>query len=222
MAIGIAEIGVGKDADVAGAIDAAGFDQRVLRLAAMGAGVHPQRAADGAGNAAIKGKTVDPGFGGGARRFHVGNGGADAQPATVFDDGLAKALRRKPNDYAFDAAVAHDEIGAEPNDGHRNFAGRLREEVGKVGFVGRHEENLRRPADAKPGQRRERLIRGNASAQLRHGRGDVGGNVRKGHAAPRSLVEAMRDLRRLASPRACSSSQKQVRMETSLARSLDL
>ena len=33
------------------AADADGLDQHVLGLAAIGAGIHPQRAADGAGNA---------------------------------------------------------------------------------------------------------------------------------------------------------------------------
>ncbi len=38
-------------------------------------------------------------------------------------------------------------------------AGRLREEIREVRLVLRHEQHLRRPADAEPGQRRQRLVR---------------------------------------------------------------
>jgi hypothetical protein len=33
------------------------------------------------------------------------------------------------------------------------------EQIGEIGLVLRHEQELRRPADAKPGERRQRLVR---------------------------------------------------------------
>ena len=124
---------------VAGAIDAARFDQRVLRFAAMGAGVHAQGAADGAGNAAIEGEAVDARVGRRARGFHIWDSGADAQTRAVFDDNFAKALRRETDDNAFDAAVAHDEIGAKADDRDGNFTRQMRKKIGEIGFVRRQE-----------------------------------------------------------------------------------
>ena len=52
-AVAIDELHVGIGEDVLGAVaaDAGGLDQDVLGLAAIGAGIHAQRAADRAGNA---------------------------------------------------------------------------------------------------------------------------------------------------------------------------
>ena len=61
------------------AVDGARLDQHVLGLAAVGAGIHAQRAADRAGNAAIEGEAGDAGIGRRARDLHVGHGGAGAE-----------------------------------------------------------------------------------------------------------------------------------------------
>ena len=65
--------------DVAVAVDGARLDQAVLGLAAVRAGVHAQRAADRAGNAAIEGKPGDAGIRRRARDLHVGHGRAGAR-----------------------------------------------------------------------------------------------------------------------------------------------
>src|SRR5829696_8774324 len=58
MPIGEAHVGMAEDADVALAADPAHLDEYVRRLAAVGAGVHAQRAADRAGDAAKKREPV--------------------------------------------------------------------------------------------------------------------------------------------------------------------
>ncbi len=60
-------------------------------------------------------------------------------------------------------------------------AGKLREEIGEIGLVLRHEQHLRRPADAEPGQLGERLVRQQPPAQLGHAGFQVSSDVGKGH-----------------------------------------
>ncbi len=98
------------------------FEQRILGLAAMRAGVHAQGAADRPGNAAIEREAVDAGLGRRARRLNVRDRRADAQTVIVLDRDFAKALGGETDDDALHAAVAHDEIGAEPDDRDGNFA----------------------------------------------------------------------------------------------------
>ena len=85
--------------------------------------------------------------------------------ASAFDLDLVEAAAEPDHDPRH-AAVAHDQIGAEPDDRDRNVAGRLREEIGQIVLVLRHEQRLRRPADAEPGERRQRLVREQAAARL--------------------------------------------------------
>ena len=60
------------------AADADGLDQNVLGLAAIGAGIHPQRAADGAGNAEEEFHAADIGGCRGLRHALVERGRARA------------------------------------------------------------------------------------------------------------------------------------------------
>ena len=53
------------------------------------------------------------------------------------------------------------------------------EEIGQVRLVLRHEQNLRRSADTKPGQLGERLVGQQPPAQLRHLRGKVRNEIRE-------------------------------------------
>ena len=95
--------------------------------------------------------------------FDVGHRGAGTDALARFDRDFSKASAAEPDDDARDAAVANDEIGAEPDDGDRNIAGEPREKIGEIGLVGRQEHDLRRTADAEPGERRQRLVRREAA-----------------------------------------------------------
>ena len=132
-------------------VDAARLDQRVLGLAAIGAAVHAQRAADRAGNAAKEREPGDAGLLRRARDLHVGHAGAGADARVGLDLHVAEAAA-EPDHHARHAAVAHDQVGAEPDDGDRNLGRQVLEEIGEIGLVLRHEQHLRRPADAEPGQ----------------------------------------------------------------------
>ena len=171
--------------DAAGAIDRARLNQRVLGLAAIGAAVHAQRAADGAGNAAQERQSGDARLLRRARDLDVGHRSAGANVET-FDRDLAEAAA-EPDHHAGHAAVAHDQIGAEPDDGDGNLGRQICQKITEVVLVLRHEQNLRRPADAKPGQLGERLVRQQPAAQLRHFCAQRGGDIGKAHPAPSSL-----------------------------------
>ena len=163
-----------EDADVALPVDAARLDQRVLGLAAIGAAVHAQRPADRAGNAAEEREPGDRRLLRGARDLHVGHrgAGADAVPASTFT-----SPKPRPSRITTPGTPPSRTIRLEPSPTTVTgiSAGRCAEEIGEVGLVLRHEQNLRRPADAKPGQLRERLVRQQPPAQLRHARFQVGG-----------------------------------------------
>src|SRR4029079_14759926 len=102
MAILVMKLSDGKHVDVTLAIDSASLDHHLLRLAAMRATVHAQRAADAARNAAIEGKTRNAGLRPRAGDLHVGNGGAGAEPGAVVHLDLAEAAT-EPDHHAFDA-----------------------------------------------------------------------------------------------------------------------
>ena len=104
-------------------VDGARFDQRVLGLAAIGAAVHAQRSADRARDAAQEGEPGNAGLLRRARDLHIRHRRAGAH-ARVLDRGRIEAAA-EPDHHARHAAVAHDEIGAEPDDGHRNFGARF-------------------------------------------------------------------------------------------------
>ena len=107
---------------LAAPVDAARFDQHVFGLAAMRAGVHAQRAADRAGDAAKEREARDAGVGGGARDLHVGRAGAGADARAVLDRDLAEGPAAEADDDAGDAAVAHDQVRAEADGRDGNLA----------------------------------------------------------------------------------------------------
>ena len=74
------------------AADAGGLDQHILGLAAIGAGIHAQRAADGAGNAEEEFEPADIGRRRGLRHALVERGGAGADDIAL-GAGLAEAAR---------------------------------------------------------------------------------------------------------------------------------
>jgi len=104
--------------------DAGGLDQHVLGLAAIGAGVHAQRAADGAGNAEEKFQPGDVGRRRGLRHALVERRGAHSDAVALGACG-AETARAQANDHARHAAVAHDQVGADAEHIDRKLAGKF-------------------------------------------------------------------------------------------------
>ena len=113
--------------DVALPVDGARLDQHVLGFAAVRTGVHAQRAADRAGDAAIEGEPGDAGIGRRARELDVGHGRAGAEAMAGLDCDLREAAPQADDD-ARHAAVAHQQVGAEADheDGQIRRASRAR------------------------------------------------------------------------------------------------
>ena len=146
-------------------VDAARLDQRVLGLAAIGAAVHAQRAADRAGNAAEEGEPGDRRLLRGAATFTSGT----AVPARMrLPSSTLTSLKPRPSRITTPGTPPSRTIRLEPSPMTVTgiSAGRLAQEIGEVGLVLRHEQNLRRPADAEPGQLRERLVGQQPPAQV--------------------------------------------------------
>ena len=160
------QVGIAQDVYAAAAVDGARLDQGVFGLAAIGAAVHAQRAADAAGNAAHECKSGNAGFLRRARYFHIGHCGAGAY-IVFFDRNLIEAAA-EPDHDAWNAAVAHNQIGAKPDDRNGDIARQIGEKIRQIAFVFGHEQKLRRAADAKPGQLGERLVRQQPAAQIWH------------------------------------------------------
>ena len=78
----------------------------------------------------------------------------------------------------------YDEIGAKTNDRDGNLARQMLEKVSEIGFIRRQEQNLRRPADTKPGKGRQRFIGADAPAHLRRPTRDLAREIGKAHCAP--------------------------------------
>ncbi len=102
-------VGVAQGADATAAVDTARFHEHVPGLAAIGAAVHPQSAADGARDAAVE---RQPGNGrvlGSAGHLHIGHRGAGANACATFDGDVAEATA-EPDHGTGNAAVADDEV----------------------------------------------------------------------------------------------------------------
>src|SRR5712691_11530435 len=92
-----------------------------------------------------------------------------ADAAAGRDLHLAEAAA-KPHHDARHAAVAHDQVRAEPDHGHGDLGRQSAQEIREVGLVLGHEQHLRRAADPEPGELGERLVRHEPAAQLRGAR----------------------------------------------------
>src|SRR5262245_45021538 len=149
----------------------------------MGPAVHAQRAADAARNAAIEGKAGDAGIRCCARDLDVGNRGADSEPRTLLDLDLAEALAEADDD-ALDAAVAHEQIRAEPDHGDGDVGGRLPHEISEVLFVGRGIEHLCRTTHPEPSEVLERGFGFQLAAKLGQARGEPVFEIDSAHARP--------------------------------------
>ena len=129
MPIAEIHVGIGVDVDAAAAIDAARLDQHVLGLAAIGAAIHAQRAADRARNAAQEGQPGDAGLLCRAGDFHVRHRSAGAN-VHALDRDLGKAAA-KPDHHARHPAVADDKIGAKADHGDGDIGRQFAEQVGR-------------------------------------------------------------------------------------------
>src|SRR5947209_17726017 len=112
MPVGVAHVYIREGADFTTTIHAARFDENILGLAALRAGIHPPRAADRAWDAAIKGQPIDSGIGRSARELHVGNGSAGAQAIIRFRAYFAKSAAAEANDDTRNTPVADDQVRA--------------------------------------------------------------------------------------------------------------
>ena len=121
------------------------FDQTILDLAAMRARVHAQGAADRAGHAAQERQPVDAGFRRGLGDLRVQRGGAGDHPIVVRRFDGAEGAAAEPDDDAVDAAVAHDQIGAEADRRDRDLGGQRRAELGEIVLVGGREQRFAGP-----------------------------------------------------------------------------
>ena len=148
------------------------FDKHILHFAAIGPAIHAQGPADGAGNAAQEGEPVDPRFRRDARDLHIRRARTGAHAMAVFDRNLRKTPP-EPDQHAGQAAIADEQVGAAPDHRQRQIRRPVREKQRQIRFVGGLEQELRRPAGAKPGQGRCRRIRRERAAQIRYRGADV-------------------------------------------------
>jgi hypothetical protein len=139
------------------------------------------RAADGAGNAAVECQTRNTGLLRGARHHDVEDRGAGGDARAVNAD-LVEAAAHADDD-ARHAAVAHDQVGAGADDGDWNVGRQIAQRVSQIVFVFRHQQRLRRPADAEPGELGQRLIGHEPPAQLRQAGFHIRNDIRKAHSA---------------------------------------
>ena len=149
MPVAVAHIGKRKHMDVALPVDGAGLDEDILGFRAVRAAIHPQSASDRTRNAAVKRKTSDSSIGGRTRNFHIWHSGADAQAVAGFRFDVREAAPQ-PDDNARNAAVPDQKVRAESDDGYRQVGRGSRKEIGEILLIGRREEELCRPPDAKP------------------------------------------------------------------------
>jgi hypothetical protein len=144
---------------VAPPVDRINLDDTFARLDAIGAGIHAQRPADTAGNAVIEMKTTDARVQRRRGQPLVGDRRAGAYLRLGDHFRLAEALRRQPDDDARNAAIAHQQIGADADHGHRHILRQRLQKSGEIVLVGGLEQQFRRPAGAEPGNLIHRRVR---------------------------------------------------------------
>ena len=165
MAIGVAHIGVAQRMHIALAVERPHLDDALARLDAIGAGIHPQRTADGAGNAVVEMKAADTSLIGDSGKAFVGRGRARLDRGRRNHFGFAKALGRKPDDEARNTAVTDKQVRADTDGGQRYVFGHCSQERSEIVFVGRLEQRVGQPAGAEPGDLVHLGIRRDAAAQ---------------------------------------------------------
>ena len=136
-------------ANVPGVLDGRGLDEDVLDLASAAAGVHLERAADGAGNAAQEFQPRDAAVRRSARQCGIERRGASAD-ARAFHGNLAERGRQADH-HAGNAAVADQKIGTDADHADLGVKGSCGQERGEIVRIGAttHEE-YRRAIAADP------------------------------------------------------------------------
>src|SRR5437870_10309128 len=89
-----------------------------------------------------------------------------SDPMSGFGLDLTEALA-EPDDHTGHAAIAHQEVGADPYHIDRDIIGRLPDHIGEVGLIGGRKQYLGRTADAEPSQFGEWKIGFQPAARLR-------------------------------------------------------
>src|SRR6266481_3058073 len=130
VAIGEFHIRIGKNTFFAVAADADSLDQDIPGLRAVGAGVHAQRAADGAGDAEEKFQPADVGRRCRFRHALVERGRAGADDIAI-GAGFAETAWTEPDHRTRHAAIAHDQVGADADHIDRKLGRQMREEIGE-------------------------------------------------------------------------------------------
>ena len=135
-------------------VDRLGPLHHILHLAAVGPGVHGQRAADGAGNAAEEFEAGEAGLKRRLSDVGVQGAGADAEPFAVHVNGGKSAAQA--DHHAVDAAVPDQQIGAHPDGGDLDAGWFVGDELAQVAAAGGAEDHLGRAAHPEPRHRRQR------------------------------------------------------------------
>ena len=127
------------------------LDDALARLDAVGARIHAQRPADCTGNAVIEMEAANAVVMG--KRCHTLVWRCRTRLDSGWRDGLglAETFCRQPHDKARNTALAHQKIGTDTNDHHRDFFRHGLQESGEVFLVGRLEQRLGQAAGAEPG-----------------------------------------------------------------------
>src|SRR5208282_4557379 len=133
-------------------------NEHISHLAAVGARIHPQTAADRSGNAGEEFQPGEPGLGSGASNDAVECTGAYAN-LVMLDVDARQAPAEADRDTG-NAAVADQQIRTDPYYRHRNSLRQQRQKGGEILGVGGPEHYFRRTADPEPGLPADRRILG--------------------------------------------------------------
>src|SRR6185437_1426910 len=125
-------------------------------LAAVAAGVHRQRAADRAGDDGKEFRVRPVVHRGKARDLRARDAGLGADAAAVEAELVQRRVQQ--HDGAAHAAVAHQEVAAEPDDGYRLLGRKLAHEGREVLAIGRNEGDVGGAAAAPAGVPGQRLV----------------------------------------------------------------
>ena len=174
----------------AAAIERRRRNQHILDLAAIGAGVHAQPAADRAGDAGEEFEPGDPGLGRGQRHIEVER--RRRRPRSRSRS-MARPANPRPRRIVTPGIPPSRTSRLEPPPitvtGSRGR--QRREKGGEIVDIGGPEQHFRRAADAEPGLPPDRRVRGQPAAHRRQrersalaaesGRGAI---IRRGSALP--------------------------------------
>ena len=164
--VGDAELPPGAGAPLAPPVNSLDLGHKVPDLAAVGPGVHGQRAAHGARDA---GQKLQPGqalLGGKTGRARAGEARADFERVGLGPRAFGQRPRDRDHGPA-QAAVAHQQVAAMPDPGQRHGGRRPPDKFGEVRAIGRLVVIIGRPARLPGTVPRHRLLPPERAAQGR-------------------------------------------------------